>query len=71
MRTKGATYTRVAPHDQRVQVAFCVIQTKGNSNGDSAAGPFTRFYAVLMFAAAGTAAWLYKKRKENDTDLIF
>jgi len=24
-----------------------------------------------MFAAAGTAAWLYKKRKENDTDLIF
>ena len=29
------------------------------------------FYAVLMLAAAGTAAWLWKKRKENDTDLIF
>ena len=24
------------------------------------------FYAVLMLAAAGIAAWLYKKRKEND-----
>ena len=24
------------------------------------------FYAVLMLAAAGIGAWLYKKRKEND-----
>jgi LPXTG-motif cell wall-anchored protein len=24
------------------------------------------FYAVLMLVAAGIAAWLYKKRKEND-----
>jgi LPXTG-motif cell wall-anchored protein len=24
------------------------------------------FYVVLMLAATGIAAWLYKKRKEND-----
>jgi LPXTG-motif cell wall-anchored protein len=24
------------------------------------------FYAVLMIAAIGMAAWLYKKRKEGD-----
>jgi len=24
------------------------------------------FYAVLMLAAFGIAAWFYKKRKEND-----
>ena len=50
-----------------VQVAFAkaVTQTKGNSM-ETLQQVMYAFYAVLMLAAAGIAAWFYKKRKEND-----
>src|SRR5437667_5391240 len=38
VKNKSVTYTQVAPHYEGMRVAFCVIQTKGKSNGDCAAG---------------------------------
>jgi len=71
VRTKSAIYWLSTIKGYRWHFAKAVTQTKGGILMETPQQVMYAFYAVLMLAAAGIAAWLWKKREENDTDIIF